>query len=340
MSVKEYGLDNTTDLIDLAENDSKNSESIREYTSEKKVKRLFSFVPFSMLLLTFVIFGLLLNSFLGARLYIAVISITLLFVSYAAVVALYVFDKKPLYRAGISLFGLLFTIAIIHKILHAIGILEKFTSIYTLKEYINSLGTAGQVIFVSLQFLQVVILPVPSFITTMAGAALFGTLRGFFLSFIGIMIGSIFAFSIGKIFGARLVGWIIGEEALEKYREKMEGRDKVILSAMFLLPVFPDDMLCMIAGLSSFNYRQFIIMLILTRPLGILMTVFVGNSLISIPFAGPFLLIWLAMLTALVTAFILLWKYNNQIINFIANIADRFKRSNNSKVSDEATSNK
>ena len=56
------------------------------------------------------------------------------------------------------------------------GLLDKFDSVEEFRQYVDSFGTWTEVLFVIIQFLQVVVLPVPSFITVGAGVLLYGPL--------------------------------------------------------------------------------------------------------------------------------------------------------------------
>ena len=101
----------------------------------------------------------------------------------------------------------------------------------------------------------------------MAGVGIFGVWPAFIFSSIGQIIGSIIAFALGRFFGVKLVTWIVGEETLHKYQDMIKGRDKLMLTVMFLFPVFPDDVLCLVAGLSSMTWPYFIIVMCICRPI-------------------------------------------------------------------------
>ncbi|MEG1613339.1 MAG: VTT domain-containing protein [Clostridia bacterium] len=120
-------------------------------------------------------------------------------------------------------------------------------------------------IFMALSFLQVTLIPIPSTVTTFIGIALFGKANGFIYSLIGQVTGSMFAFFLGRKFGAKLIIWIVGDDAYYKYHALIKGRDKIILIFMFMFPFFPDDLLCMFAGLTTFTALAFFIIILLTR---------------------------------------------------------------------------
>mgnify|MGYP002508213373 CR=1 FL=1 len=73
------------------------------------------------------------------------------------------------------------------------------------------------------------------------------------------MIGSMFAFFLGRVFGVKLLIWMVGPKAYNKYQKMLKGRDKLMLFMMFLLPVFPDDLLCIFAGVTTMSYTTFFI---------------------------------------------------------------------------------
>ena len=173
------------------------------------------------------------------------------------------------------------------------------------------------ILYIVFCFLQVVILPVPGSVTVAAGVALFGPLWCSVYSFIGITLGSITAFAIGRWIGDRAVQWIVGKDTLKKWLEKLKGKDYLILSIMFLLPLFPDDVLCFVAGLSSMTWPYFLVMITITRATSVLGTAY---SVGLIPFTTWWgILIWLVLGILIVLAFWLVCKYSDKIDYFIKN---------------------
>lgn len=126
-----------------------------------------------------------------------------------------------------------------------------------------------------------------------------------------IILGSLTAFVIGRKIGYKAVAWIVGEENLKKWLTKMRGKDNFILTAMFLLPLFPDDMLCFVAGLSSMTWQYFVVMIVVSRIIGIAGTCYSFNF---IPFNTWWgILIWALLLSILVAAFVVLYKKMDEI---------------------------
>lgn len=232
-----------------------------------------------------------------------------------AFIVLYLFKKQALYRLITCTLIFLDIFAVVFFVICATGIITKINSIQGLRDYIAQFGNMAVVLYILFSFLQVVVLPVPGSVTVAAGVALFGPLKCAIYSFIGIVSGSIVAFAIGRWIGYKAVKWIVGKDTLDKWLAKLKNKDYLILSIMFLLPMFPDDVLCFVAGLSSMTWTYFIIMIVVTRLISVFTTAY---SVGFIPFNTWWgILIWGLIAAAIVIAFWLVCKYSDQIDNFI-----------------------
>ena len=161
-------------------------------------------------------------------------------------------------------------------------------------------------VYIVLQYLQVVILPIPGVVSTAVGVALFGPFLTIFYSLIGILLGSFTAFYIGRKLGGKAVAWLIGDETLSAWQKKLKGKDNFVLTLMFLLPMFPDDILCFIAGLSTMTIRYFIIMITVSRVFAVTATCY---SFQFIPFNTWWgVLLWAILFASIIIAFVLIYK--------------------------------
>ncbi len=223
-------------------------------------------------------------------------------------------QKQLVYKICIITYVLFVFSAVICFVLLKTGFFEIFTSEESLENYLERAGVFMSVLFVVLQFLQVVILPIPSTVTVVAGSALFGPLRGSLLSLLGIVIGSLCAFLIGRYAGYRVVAWIVGKDTLDKWLKKVKGKDKLLLSAMFLLPVFPDDVLCFVAGLSSMSVWLFLGVIAVSRVLAIFTT---SYSITLIPFNTWWgILVWAVIFALIAVLFVVLYKKTDAILGW------------------------
>lgn len=203
---------------------------------------------------------------------------------------------------------ILFTVILYFILLYS-GFLDKIDSVQDLRNYIESAGMWATFLYILLQFLQVLVLPIPNIITMAVGVAMFGAFKCILYSFIAIVSGSIVAFLIGRIFGYKVACWLVGKDMLDTWLEKVKGKDNIILTAMFLLPLFPDDILCFVAGLSSMKTSYYIVMIIITRLISIAVMALSMDGML-IPYTTWWgLLIWALLLSVLFVFFA--WIYKN-----------------------------
>lgn len=108
----------------------------------------------------------------------------------------------------------------------ATGWLGKFSNVQELKKIISSSGFFSYLVFVVLQFLQVTVIPLPASVTTIVGVILFGPLVAFVLSLLAILLGSFFAYFLGRTFGEKLLIWAIGKKKTLQI-QNLSKRDKL-----------------------------------------------------------------------------------------------------------------
>ena len=192
-----------------------------------------------------------------------------------------------------------------------------------LQAKIASTGVFAPIVFIVASFLQVTFIPIPSSVTIIVGNYLFGFWLSFLYSYIGIILGSILAFYLGRWLGRPFVNWVVGDaKAVDEYLIKMKNKEKVILFFMFLLPLFPDDALCSLAGILPISFLTFLFMQLLTRATSILGTLFFMSGEIIRYDALGITIIVIVCILALV-AFYLSYKYADKINEIFYNIMDK-----------------
>lgn len=212
------------------------------------------------------------------------------------------------------------TIAILFiYIMQMTGFLDRFNTVEDFRSYISNFGNYAVLLFILIQFLQVVILPIPSFITVGAGVLLFGPLNSTIYSCVGIIAGSFVAFYIGRKFGSKVTRWIIGEQTLDKWLEIIRNKDKILLTFMILFPFFPDDVLCFVAGITSISWSFFCVMIVITRIVSISVSCFSMNNDI-IPYNTWWgLLVWFIIILITVVLTFLICKKGDKLSCFFKN---------------------
>lgn len=214
-------------------------------------------------------------------------------------------------RVALVLAVVAVTVAVCYIVYISTGLSERFNDFDALKRFILDSGFWGVAVFIGLTVFQVVVLPIPEAVTILLGVAIYGATVSFILSVIGTMIGALISFALGKVFGRRLCNWMFGKDNTEKYAQILGEKGRFVFVIMLLFPAFPDDMLCMIAGITSMSYLYFTVVCILTRPVMIGITAYLGSGII--PFDGRGIAIWVAIACLMFVAFVLIGAIKRKI---------------------------
>lgn len=202
--------------------------------------------------------------------------------------------QSPVYKF-LTLLNIVAALVLVSYIaLYYSGVLEKINNVEELRKFVKESGQWGILVLFGLTLLQVVVLPIPAAVTILIGVLMYGSTVSFIVSTLGTIAGSIICFLLGKFFGYRVVAWIIGDEKAKKYADFINEKGKIPFIVMLLFPFFPDDILCMTAGLTKMTFKFFIITVVLTRPVMIAFVSYFGTGDI-IPFSGWGIPVWIGM---------------------------------------------
>ncbi|HCC4344261.1 TPA: TVP38/TMEM64 family protein [Enterococcus faecium] len=167
----------------------------------------------------------------------------------------------------ISIIGLGLSIALTIYFIN----LGVFKDLSALRGLVGDSIILGPIIFVFIQILQVVIPIIPGGISTAAGVLIFGPYAGFIYNYIGICIGSIIIFLLGRRYGKPFILSMISDKTYNKYIGWLDNQnrfEKLFALAIFL-PVAPDDALCLMAGLTNMSVKRYTLIILIAKPLSI-----------------------------------------------------------------------
>ena len=167
----------------------------------------------------------------------------------------------------ISIIGLGLSIALTIYFIN----LGVFKDLNALRGLVGDSIILGPIIFVFIQILQVVIPIIPGGISTAAGVLIFGPYAGFIYNYIGICIGSIIIFLLGRRYGKPFILYMISDKTYNKYIGWLDNQnrfEKLFALAIFL-PVAPDDALCLMAGLTNMSVKRYTLIILIAKPLSI-----------------------------------------------------------------------
>ena len=164
---------------------------------------------------------------------------------------------------------------------------------------LESAGPLAPLGFVVAEAVQVIVIPIPGQPLEIPGGYLFGLVPGIILASIGAFIGSIAAFAIGRRYGRPWVERRIPEEVRGRFEGWMARGERIawIVFWLMVIPAFPRDPLCYLAGLTPLGAGRFALIAAIGRPVGLAPWVALGSDGVV---RGAALQLWLVAGAAVV----------------------------------------
>lgn len=161
---------------------------------------------------------------------------------------------------GFSLFFILAIYAYRHGI---------FQSTDSLQVFIQQFGQYAVLIFILLQIIQVIIPILPGGISSVVGMLMFSTGWGLVYSYIGLVIGEALGFLLVRYYGVSFVQLILSPKKYQKFDQLLTAHTQNIrrfLIWTLILPFAPDDLVCLVAGLTKMSFREYMRIILILKP--------------------------------------------------------------------------
>jgi uncharacterized membrane protein YdjX (TVP38/TMEM64 family) len=173
------------------------------------------------------------------------------------------------------------------------------------RRWIESYDIYAAPVFVLAQIAQVVIFIIPGEITQVAGGYIFGTWLGFVLNYIGLTLGSLIAFGLGRLFEHAVIELFVHRDAVARF-DRLIRRPSGFWSmlVLFVIPGIPKDLLCYVAGMTTMSVATFLFIVSVGRLPGVLLSTIFGSRLAARDWDGVALSA-AATLLVLVTVYLL-----------------------------------
>lgn len=137
---------------------------------------------------------------------------------------------------------------------------------------IHRLGVWGPVVLIILLILQVFLAFIPGQALMVACGYVYGFGIGFLISWFGLFAGGQAAFYLARRYGRSFAERWISPEVLSKWDKASNGQGIGFYALSLVLPVFPNDAMCYVAGLGKISSRRFTIANSIGRALACLFT--------------------------------------------------------------------
>ena len=180
-------------------------------------------------------------------------------------------DKAKKYLKILIVLLVIASISIaLYFILRACGL----TDVEKLKGFLKKVGPWAIVVYIVLRVLATIFLsfmPACSMAFDLLSLAAFDYLPPiliFLICFTSVVITSVVMDLIGRFGGNKAIVKILGQEEYDEAKDLIQEKGMVYVPVMYLLPIFPDDAICMVSGATKMNFWVHLIEIILCRGIG------------------------------------------------------------------------
>ena len=131
-------------------------------------------------------------------------------------------------------------------------------------EYLQSYGSLGPIVLFLLMIAQVFVAVIPGHALMVTAGYVYGG-TGLSIVIVSTILGSQVAFWIARRYGRGLIYKMASPHVLEKWNAAARHQGVLFYFFSFVLPIFPSDLMCYVAGLSTISPRHFLIANVLGR---------------------------------------------------------------------------
>ena len=180
----------------------------------------------------------------------------------------------------------------ISNILHIIGDQEAVSA------YLQGYGVWGPAVLFLLMVAQVFIAIIPGHALMVTAGYVYG-MTGLAVIIISTILGSQIAFFIARQYGRNLIYKLASPQIIERWDGMAHNQGIMFYFFSFVLPIFPSDLMCYVAGLGKISTRRFLVANMLGRTV-----VAIGITVIGIYGLHPPMAFWLIFIGVMVALFV------------------------------------
>lgn len=149
-----------------------------------------------------------------------------------------------------------------------------------MRELLGSEDPISYLIFIGIQFLQIVFAFIPGEVVEVGAGYIYGTVKGTLLCLVGVAPATALVFGLTRLLGHKFTEIMIDSRDLKKLKFLNDERKlTVILFLLYFLPGTPKDLITYFAGVTKIKTAPFFIISIFCRLPSILTSTLAGSQL-------------------------------------------------------------
>jgi len=214
-------------------------------------------------------------------------------------------------RWGKTAFVLLGLILILYWRVQIFEMIKMIGDRDAIAAYLQQFGFVGPILLFIILALQVFLAVIPGHAFMVAGGYIYGLFWGALITQFSTVIASQLAFLLTRKYGRPLVDRIAPANVIEYWNKLAKSQGALFFFFAFILPIFPNDLMCFIAGLSLISPRKFFLANFLGRlPCAIFITL-IGSHGFELP-----LYFWVLVVLVMILLSVFWKKFSSKFEQF------------------------
>ncbi len=129
---------------------------------------------------------------------------------------------------------------------------------YGLDRLLDRYEDQAAFVFAAFSFLQPIALPIPEAVSVPIGSVALGPLRAALIGSVATTLGIVVMYGLAR-FGRERVMRLLDADKLATYDRYVERYGLGVLLVLFIIPILPDEVICLAAGFSRVPFGRFVL---------------------------------------------------------------------------------